>query len=180
MEPADLIFMREALIEAEKGGLADEVPIGAVLVYKGEIIARAHNLVEAKKDASAHAEMLCLQEGSRILNNWRLADATLYTTLEPCPMCAGAMILSRIKVLVWGAPDHRHGAHGSWVNLLDVPHPIHSLEVRQGVLAEEAGALLKDFFRRRRDVGKIISRNDPPSKGKSDVLRPADRAAHHG
>lgn len=148
--------MREALKEAEKGALADEVPIGAVLVYNGEIIARAHNRVESKKDASAHAEMLCLQEGSRHLDNWRLAETALYTTLEPCPMCAGAMILSRIKTLVWGAPDHRHGAHGSWINLLDTPHPIHSFEVRRGILAEESGALLKDFFRRKRDAGRII------------------------
>jgi tRNA(adenine34) deaminase len=144
---ADEVFMREALEEAKKGALLGEVPVGAVLVYKGEVIARAHNLVETSRDASAHAEMLCLRQGSQFFSNWRLVGTTLYCTLEPCPMCAGAMILSRLDTLVWGAPDLRHGAHGSWLNLLDVQHPIHQLTVRQGVLKEEAAFLMKDFFR---------------------------------
>lgn len=152
----DEIWMREALEEAKKAAAQGEVPVGAVLVYHGEIIARAHNRVEELKDATAHAEMLCLKEGAAALGNWRLLDATLYCTLEPCSMCAGAMILSRVKTLVWGAPDLRHGAHGSWVDLLSQPHPIHQLEVRQGILQEESAALLKGFFKQRRICGSAI------------------------
>jgi tRNA(adenine34) deaminase len=144
---SDEEFMREALIEATKAADQKEVPVGAVLVYEGAIIARAHNLVESLQDATAHAEILCLREASRQLGNWRLQQATLYCTLEPCPMCAGAMILSRVGTLVWGAADFRHGAHGSWVNLLDLDHPIHQLSVRTGVLKEESGLILKNFFK---------------------------------
>ncbi len=148
--------MREALEEAKKGALQGEVPVGAVLVHENKIIARAHNRVEELGDATAHAEVLCLKEGAKALCNWRLLDTTLYCTLEPCSMCAGAMILARVGTLVWGAPDHRHGAHGSWVDLLGRPHPIHQLEVRRGVLWEESGALLKEFFKERRSSGSAI------------------------
>jgi tRNA(adenine34) deaminase len=144
-------FMKEALIEAKKAGDLGEVPVGAVIVYNGEIIARAHNLVENLKDATAHAEVLCLRRAYAYIGDWRLKGAVLYCTLEPCPMCAGSMILSRLDTLVWGAPDLRHGAHGSWMNLLDTPHPIHQLQVRTNVLKEEAASLMKDFFQRRRE-----------------------------
>lgn len=144
-------FMRMALDEAERAYAIGEVPVGAVLVYKGEVVARAHNLVEARQDASAHAEMLCLSAAAAKLGNWRLLKAALYCTLEPCSMCAGAMLLGRIETLVWGAPDMRHGAHGSWVNLLDQSHPTHRIAVRKGVLAEECGALMRSFFQNRRN-----------------------------
>lgn len=146
----DLFWMREALKEAKKGAEQGEVPVGAVLVYQGKIIARAHNLVEHEQSALAHAEIICLQQGAKILNNWRLLDTTLYCTLEPCPMCAGAMIHSRVGALVWGAKDLRCGAHGSWVDLFANNHPIHRIEVRSGVLAEECALEIQSFFRKRR------------------------------
>lgn len=142
--------MRAALEEASLAFAKDEVPIGAVLVHNGEILARAHNQVESLQDATAHAEILCLKEGFKKLNNWRLLESTLYTTLEPCSMCAGALILSRVKHLVWGAPDIRQGAGGSWIDLLAVQHPIHNLSVRKGVLAEESSKLMKEFFQNKR------------------------------
>ena len=143
--------MKRALKEAEKAYALGEVPVGAVLVFKGEIIAEAHNQVEKRRDATAHAELLCLQEGAVRLGNWRLLQATLYCTLEPCVMCAGAMISSRLETVVWGAPDIRQGAHGSWVNLLDAPHPIHRLNVRRGVCAAECGEIMSRFFKERRE-----------------------------
>ena len=146
--------MHEALKEAIKSSLADEVPVGAVLVYENKIIARAHNLVETHLDASMHAEMLCMKEGSKILKNWRLLKTTLYCTLEPCAMCAGAMLNHRIERLVWAAPDLRQGAHGSWVNLFNQDHPIHTISVTKGILEQEAGGLLRDFFKVRRVSGK--------------------------
>ena len=147
---SDCRFMREALIEAEKAFDQGEVPVGAVLVKDNEVIARAHNLVEMLSDATAHAEMLCLKNGAKMLSNWRLLDATLYCTLEPCPMCAGAMIHSRLKRLVWGAPDLRCGAHGSWVNLLDLEHPIHRIMVTTRIMKEECAQWMKAFFKSRR------------------------------
>jgi tRNA(adenine34) deaminase len=152
------MFMREALSEAEIAFAQGEVPIGAVLVHQNRVIARAHNLVETLSDATAHAEMLCLKRGAEILGNWRLLETTLYCTLEPCPMCAGAMIHSRVKRLVWGAPDLRCGAHGSWVNLLDTEHPIHQLQVTRDVLGQESGELMKTFFkvRRGKENGSLV------------------------
>jgi tRNA(adenine34) deaminase len=146
----DEAFMRAALIEAKSAFAAGEVPVGAVLVYQGDIVARAHNLVESLCDAMAHAEMLCLKRGAEFIRNWRLAGATLYCTLEPCPMCAGAMIHSRLEKLVWGAPDLRCGAHGSWVDILGIGHPIHQPLVVSGVLKEECAALIRTFFKQRR------------------------------
>ena len=153
---ADSYFMREALKEAKIAADLGEVPIGAVLVFQDKIISRAHNLVESLNDASAHAELLALQQGAKALDNWRLAEATLYSTLEPCAMCAGAMMLYRVRSLVWGAPDFRHGADGSLFNILGEKHPIHQIEVRRGVLAEECGLILKDFFKERRACAKTF------------------------
>jgi len=147
-------FMYEALKEAWKAFKADEVPVGAVLVKDNQIIARGHNQVEMLKDATAHAEMLCLTAGESAVENWRLTQTTLYCTIEPCSMCAGAMFLTRIQTLVWGAPDLRHGAHGSWVNLFDTVHPIHTIQVRQGVLETPCAQLLKDFFQLQRQQKK--------------------------
>jgi tRNA(adenine34) deaminase len=148
----DIRFMQEALKQARRAFDAAEVPVGAVLVLEGKVIARAYNQVELLQDATAHAEMLCLTAASGALGNWRLLQSTLYTTLEPCSMCAGAIILSRVGRLVWGAPDLRQGAQGSWVDLFDKPHPIHQVSVRGGVLKEECGALMREFFRLQRLV----------------------------
>lgn len=143
--------MQEALKEAKKAFKAEEVPVGAVLVLEGKVIARAHNQVEMLHDATAHAEMLCMTMGANFLHNWRLLKTTLYCTLEPCVMCAGAMLLSRVERLVWAAPDLRHGAHGSWINLFSHKHPTHEIEIVKGVLEEESGALIQEFFRSKRD-----------------------------
>jgi tRNA(adenine34) deaminase len=133
----DEIFMREALKEAQKAFLKNEVPVGAVLVFQNQIITRAYNQVESLKDATAHAEMLCLKKGAEILDNWRLIETTLYCTLEPCPMCRGALILSRVKRVVWGAPMERSIG-------------VHSIDMAQGVLQEECSQILKEFFQQRR------------------------------
>ncbi len=145
-------FMLEALKQAWKAFEADEVPVGAVLVKEGKVIARGYNQVEMLKDATAHAEMLCITAGETALENWRLLDTTLYCTIEPCSMCAGAMLLSRVPTLVWGAPDIRHGANGSWVDLFAQKHPMHTTAIRKGVLQNEAAFLLKEFFAKQRRV----------------------------
>jgi tRNA(adenine34) deaminase len=141
----DEFYMKIALDEAEKAYAASEVPVGAVVVFQNQIISRAYNQVESLQDATAHAEMLCLKQAAEKLGNWRLLDCTLYCTLEPCLMCAGATILSRVKTLVWGAPDIRHGAGEGWMD-----HPIHRVEVRHGILQKECSHFLKKFFQERR------------------------------
>lgn len=153
-------FMLEALKEAWKAFKADEVPVGAVLVKDKHIIAKGHNQVEMLKDATAHAEMLCITAGEASLENWRLANTTLYCTIEPCSMCAGAMLLARIPVLVWGAPDVRHGANGSWVDLFEPLHPTHVIQVRKGVLADYCTQILKDFFQIQRKKKSNKKRDD--------------------
>jgi len=156
-ESTDLIFMREALKNAQKAYDFGEVPIGAILICQEKIIGSAHNQVESLIDATAHAEMLCLRQGAKALNNWRLTGCTLYTTVEPCPMCAGALISSRVDRVVWAAPDVRQGAGGSLISLLGQPHPIHTVEVTSGVLAEEAAELMKRFFQERREWKKFLT-----------------------
>lgn len=148
----DLYFMREALKEAKEAFEKEEVPVGAVLVCDGKVIARGHNQVELLQDATAHAEMICITAGSSAVNNWRLTDATFYCTLEPCPMCAGALLAARVKRLVWAAPDVRLGANGSWIDLFAKKHPMHTLEITSGVLEEEATLLMKEFFQLRRNA----------------------------
>lgn len=147
----DHFFMQEALKEAKKAFKAQEVPIGAVLVSDGKIVSRSYNQIELLKDATAHAEMLCITSASSAIGNWRLLECTLYCTLEPCVMCAGAMLLSRIKTLVWGAKDMRHGANGSWIDIFANKHPMHQMEIRSGVMQDECGALMQEFFRQRRN-----------------------------
>lgn len=147
-------FMLEALKQAWKAFQADEVPVGAVLVMDGQIISRGFNQVEMLHDATAHAEMLCMTAGAGALDNWRLADTTLYCTIEPCSMCAGAMLLSRVPTLVWGAPDLRHGANGSWVDLFSKQHPTHTINIRRGVLQEQCSSIIKEFFQMRRKENK--------------------------
>ncbi len=143
-------FMLAALKEAWKAFKANEVPVGAVLVKDGQIIARGYNQVEMLQDATAHAEMLCLTAGEAALENWRLKGTTLYCTIEPCAMCAGAMFLTRIDALVWGAPDIRHGANGSWMDLFSKDHPMHEIVVRKDVLHDFSSRLMKDFFQLQR------------------------------
>lgn len=152
----DEFFMQEALCEAKKAFEKNEVPVGAVLVYQNKIIAKAHNQVESLQDATAHAELLCLKQGAKVLGNWRLLKTTLYCTLEPCSMCAGAMILSRIQRLVWAAPDLRHGADGSLFQILNKDHPVHQIIVERNVLKEPSSSLLKEFFKKQRLCKKFL------------------------
>lgn len=144
-------YMQLALIEAEIAQQEGEVPVGAIVVYESEVIARAHNQVELLQDATAHCEMLCLKIASAFRGNFRLKGCTLYVTLEPCVMCLGAMLLSRIDRLVYGAKDLRHGALGSFVNLLEKKHPTHQLQVKGSVLAQPSAELLRKFFQKQRE-----------------------------
>ena len=140
-------FMEEALVEARKAAKLGEVPVGAVVVVKGEIVSRAHNKVEAKKDATAHAEVLALRRASVALGTWRLNNASRYVTLEPCSMCVGAMVLSRVEKLYLGASDPRQGAAGSVFDLTAHPDLPHLISVYSGVMSEESKNLLQDFFK---------------------------------
>lgn len=143
-------YMAEALAEARKAFHAGEIPIGAVVVRNGEIIARGHNAREALSDATAHAEIVAMRQAGQALGGWRLLDCTLYVTVEPCPMCAGAMIQARLPRLVFGARDAKGGAVGSLYNLVQDERFNHRLEVEEGVLAREAAELMQQFFRERR------------------------------
>ncbi|NLW90789.1 MAG: tRNA adenosine(34) deaminase TadA [Syntrophomonadaceae bacterium] len=142
----DQQFMHEALRLAREAGARGEVPVGALVVHNGEVIARAANEKELRGDATAHAEMLALQRAADKLGHWRLTDATLYVTLEPCPMCAGAMIQARLGRLVYGAVDPKAGAAGSVMDILDHPGLNHLVKVKAGVLAKECGQVLTEFF----------------------------------
>ncbi|CAL9092969.1 unnamed protein product [Musa acuminata var. zebrina] len=173
----DEFFMREALVEAQKAADIWEVPVGAVLVHNGKIIAHGYNLVEERRDATAHAEMICIREASNLLRTWRLAETTLYVTLEPCPMCAGAILQARIDTVVWGAPNKLLGADGSWVRLFPGDnggsnssdpsnqkagpvHPFHpDIRIRRGVLTTECSEVLQQFFQLRRKKNK---QDSPP------------------
>lgn len=149
-------MMKEALLEAKKSFEKEEVPVGAVLVHDQKIIARSHNQMEELKDPSAHAEVLAIRAGAEVLGDWRLLDTTLYTTLEPCLMCAGALLLARVGRVVWGAPDLRHGAHGSYINVFETEHPTHTLQIEGGLLKEESALIMREFFRRRRQSSSRI------------------------
>ncbi len=148
-EEIDIFFMKEAIKEAKKAFECDEVPVGAVIVLNNKIIARGYNQTEKLKDATAHAEMLCITSAEAYYNDWRLEDATLYSTLEPCLMCAGAMLQCRIKRLVWAAEDTRIGANGSWINVFD-SHPIHKIEIKKHVMKDISSNLMKTFFQKKR------------------------------
>lgn len=143
----DDFFMHEAILEAHKALELDEVPIGAVVVLDGEIIARAHNLRETNQNAVSHAELLAIEEACRTIGSWRLERAVLYVTLEPCAMCSGAILLSRIERVVYGAADPKGGCAGTFMNLLQDERFNHQSEVVSGVLEEKCGALLTNFFR---------------------------------
>jgi tRNA(adenine34) deaminase len=151
----DEYFMREAMKEAKKAEELAEVPIGAVLVHNGEIISRAYNLRECHQNAIAHAELLAIEQACEKLGTWRLEDVTLYVTLEPCPMCSGAIILSRIKRVVYGAHDPKGGCAGTLMNLLQDSRFNHQCEVTSGVLGDECGQMLSTFFRSIRDKRKL-------------------------
>ncbi|KAJ1377294.1 tRNA-specific adenosine deaminase [Sesbania bispinosa] len=173
----DEMFMTEALLEARKAADIWEVPVGAVLVQHGKIIARGCNLVEELRDSTAHAEMVCIREASKLLHSWRLSETTLYVTLEPCPMCAGAILQARIDTVVWGAPNKLLGADGSWIRLFpdggenvsearDMPpapvHPFHpNMKIRRGVLATECADVMQQFFQLRRKKKKEEPSKDP-------------------
>lgn len=146
----DHFYMREALKEAQLAFAKEEVPVGALLVRGDKIIARTHNQMEERRDPTAHAEILALRQGSKVLKDWRLLGATLYTTLEPCTMCAGALFLGRVAQLIYGAKDLRHGADGSWESLFDKTHPTHQVEVKRGLLEKECAELMREFFKKRR------------------------------
>lgn len=155
LETFDIKMMQEALRQAKAAAHCGEVPVGAVLTIDGQIIAKGHNRVEQLCDATAHAEIICITSASAEMGQWRLLGATLYCTLEPCAMCLGALIASRVDRLVFAAPDIRQGACGSWVDLIAARHPIHRLEVKGGVLAQESSEMLKAFFRSRRECGHV-------------------------
>lgn len=146
MPAGDNIYMAEAIKEAVKAFDADEVPVGAIITHNGRIIARAHNQIRLLKDPTAHAEMIAITQAASHLASERLLDTTLYSTVEPCAMCAGAMVLARIKRLVYGARDPKTGASGSVLNIVRNKRLNHVISVTEGVLANESSALLKEFF----------------------------------
>ncbi|KAI3778868.1 hypothetical protein L2E82_08256 [Cichorium intybus] len=193
----DEMFMREAILEAKKAADVGEVPVGAVIVHGGKVIARGYNLVEELRDATAHAEMICIRQASKKLRSWRLLDTTLYVTLEPCPMCAGAILQARIDTVVWGAPNKLLGADGSWISLFNdrnegentIPtdkfkppapmHPFHqNMAVRRGVLAVECAEIMKRFFRARRNK-KTEPESPIPPEPESPIPPSTITVSHH-
>ena len=154
-------FMKEALKEAKKAYKKDEIPVGAVIVKDNKIIARAHNLKESKNNSVYHAEILAIQKACKKLNSWRLLDCEMYVTLEPCSMCAGALINSRIKKVYIGTADEKTGACGSKLNLLEDFKFNHIVEIEKYILKDECEEILKDFFKnlrkRKKDIGKTIN-----------------------
>lgn len=161
MKQEDDFYMREALREAEKAYALAEVPIGAVLVdAAGEIIARGHNLRERDHDATAHAEMIAIRTACAALGRWRLSGLTLYVTIEPCPMCAGAIVMSRVDRVVYGGTDRKAGACESLFNIPGHPALNHHPEVTAGVLEAECAGIMKRFFRERRERKKAGAQKD--------------------
>ena len=157
IEPrGDEYFMREALRLARKAYDADEVPVGAIVVRGDKIIARAHNQVELLKDATAHAEMLALTQAEAAVGDWRLIDCDLYVTKEPCAMCAGALVHTRVRRVIFGCADPVAGAAGSVVNLLQMPTLNHRCDTAAGILENECAGILRDFFRERRGASNNI------------------------
>ena len=143
----DLFYMEVAIEEAKKAGAIGEVPIGAVIVYNDDVIAKAHNLRETSQNAVTHAELMAIQQACEVIGSWRLEETTLYVTLEPCPMCAGAILQSRIPRVVYGARDSKAGCVHSLYTLLNDARFNHECEVTEGVRAEETGMLLTNFFK---------------------------------
>lgn len=152
--PDDEKWMRIALQEAEKALLKEDVPIGAIAVLNGNIIGRGYNKREAEQDPTAHAEMIAMREASQVIGHWRLEDVTLYCTLEPCAMCAGAMVLARLPRLVYATTDPKAGAGGSIMDITRHPQLNHKIEVTHGIFADEASEQIKSFFRMLRARGE--------------------------
>ena len=161
-------FMDAALAEARKALAAGEVPIGAVLVVNGEIVARAFNQPIAAVDPTAHAEILVLREAARVAGNYRLTEATVYVTLEPCLMCVGALVHARVRALVYGAVEPKTGALVSTVRALELPTLNHRFEVTGGVLEDRCRGLIQEFFRERRRIGRLPAVADADA-GEGDV-----------
>ena len=153
----DAFYMRQALALARHAAVAGEVPVGAVLVHRGQVIARGHNQPIGTHDPTAHAEVVALREAAQRLGNYRLDDCELYVTLEPCPMCAGALLHARLKRVVFGAPDPKTGVAGSVLDLFANRHLNHQTQVQGGVLAGECGALMQSFFQRKREAQRRLS-----------------------
>ena len=154
MEMIDEKFMREALALAQQAEELDEVPIGAVIVSDGKIVGCGYNKRETGKDATLHAEMIAIREACATLGGWRIPNATLYVTLEPCPMCAGAILNARIDRVVYGAPDSKSGACGGRVNIMDSDLCNHSCNICSGILQDECSSMIKAFFSRRRSAAR--------------------------
>lgn len=154
MNSHDELFMKAAIEEAKRAEAIGEVPIGAVIVKDGEIISSAYNLRESEQRSIAHAELLAIDNACKELGTWRLSDTTLYVTLEPCPMCAGAIVLSRVDRVVYGAKDPKGGCVGTIMNLLQEERFNHMAEVTSGVLEDECAALLSNFFKELREKKK--------------------------
>lgn len=152
-------WMRHALTLAQRAWDEGEVPVGAVLVYQDKVIGEGWNRPIGRHDPTAHAEIMALRQGGMVLQNYRLIDTTLYVTLEPCVMCAGAMIHSRIGQLVYGARDAKTGAAGSLIDVLHHPGMNHRVEITEGVLADACSSMLSDFFRHRREQKKVLKRS---------------------
>lgn len=154
--PIDLVsddyFMSQALRQAVKAYEAEEVPVGAVVVHRGRIIARAYNQVETLKDATAHAEILAITQAEQALGDWRLNECDLYVTKEPCPMCAGASVNARVKRVIFGCGDPRGGGAGGLLNILQLPTLNHRCDITSGVREEECSRLLKNFFSEKRSL----------------------------
>jgi tRNA(adenine34) deaminase len=146
-------YMKLALREAQKALEIQEVPVGVVIVHEGTIIAKAHNQRELLRDPTAHAEMIAITQAASHLQSWRLDNTTMYVTLEPCPMCAGAIVLARIPEVMFGARDPKAGAAGSLMNILEDPRLNHRVKITSGVMEDECGAILRDFFGRLRGRG---------------------------
>ena len=159
---SDHYFMGEALRQAARAYEAEEVPVGAVVVRAGRIIARAFNQVELLKDATAHAEMLALTQAEEAVGDWRLTDCTLYVTKEPCPMCAGAIVHTRLERVVFGASDSKGGAAGSAMNLLQFPTLNHQCAITSGVREAECRSLLQSFFAGQREKNKATGTKETP------------------
>lgn len=146
----DKFFMREALKEAMKAYDEDEVPVGAIAVFKNQIIGRGHNQTERLQDPTAHAEILAITAAANALSSWRLKDVKVYTTIEPCIMCAGALVLARVKKIIFGARDEKFGGCGSICNVVREKRLNHQVKIIEGVMKEEALSLLKSFFKKKR------------------------------
>ncbi len=154
-------YMKEAIKQAKKAAAVGDVPIGCVIVYEDKIIARGYNKRNAKKTTLAHAELLAIEKASKVINDWRLEECTMYITLEPCQMCAGAIVQARVPRVVVGAMNKKAGCAGSIINLFQIPAFNHQVEFEKGVLEEECSALLSDFFKELRSEKK---KNDAEPK----------------